>query len=330
MLAIGLTAFTAYADGPTAEPFEISGENQITIGRGETIQLVGPADSASDLTITVNDENAELVAEFHVSSADCHTPLAIPFDQAGLFTVTATISDEIVGVLHVAVVYVDFHAPIVCAIGHHCTFKDDQCKEYTSKQVTIFGNPAAVFFTPENPDALKISVYKYIAPGTLTSVHTVPDKPQYEIQGDLSAYSALDAVLRIHPLQPGNPVILVRLGSPTGPVIGRQVVETFALDWTSIGHTRVDAVMEKRKYKIIMKPYIPNVIFTLGLINPVENNACFDGGTTNHTTLSNDCLIFTNLAGQVCAAYEPPPVIMPVTGTQRITLKHTVRRPPDK
>ncbi len=169
------------------------------------------------------------------------------FNRVGIFHATAYISGVSVGSLTIYVSYVDIKGPIACQVG------------YTREKYVIVQAPSnEVFFTANIPALMNVGV---------------------------KAFTAQGVTLRLQALQRGSPVLQVRLGSPTGPVVAQQPVDEFTLESSAV--PGIVAVMdsESGQATLRMRPYIPAIIFDF---NMFASSSTFYGGVRSFRINTSD------------------------------------------
>jgi PKD repeat protein len=178
------------------------------------------------------------------------------FNREGIFHATAYISGVSVGSLTIFVSYVDIKGPIACQLG------------YTREKYIIVQAPSnEVFFTANVPALLNVGV---------------------------KALTAQGVTLRLTALQRGSPVLQVRLGSPTGPVVAQQPVDEFTLDSSAVPGIIVVDDSETGIATLRMRPYIPGIRFDFSMF---ASSSTFYGGVRSYSINTSDATAPTSEPG---------------------------------
>ena len=176
------------------------------------------------------------------------------FDRAGAYRANATLDDVPSGGVDVRVKPVDFKGPIACQVGHQ-----------REKEVVVYGSMDGIFFTSSDPTILRVSVGEPTADGVR---------------------------LRLAAIQHGKPVLQVRLGSSTGPVLAEQPVDVFTLELggscrVGNGNNATGIPMSVR-----MRPYLADLRMDFTM---VATFSTFDNNARSFSVNTSDATASTNL-----------------------------------
>ncbi|MFZ4394432.1 MAG: PKD domain-containing protein [Kiritimatiellia bacterium] len=178
------------------------------------------------------------------------------FDRVGVFRAVAYINGASVGGIAISVVYVDIKGPIAIQVGRS-----------REKAILLAGPANEVFFTGNDSSLLDVKVIAKTAKGVKLS---------------LTSHKR------------GSPVLQVRLGSPTGPVVAQQPVDEFTLSSSSVpGIVVVDD--QPARVTLRVHPYVPNLIINFAMSD--RYHSTFHGGRRSFRVNTSDATASTGEPG---------------------------------
>lgn len=195
-----------------------------------------------------------ILTESGVASGPTPVPpagqLACDFPSAGYFTVVAAAPDGTpAGSRDVVVVDTDLgHKSIAAEVGYE-------------RPVTVAAVPDAAWLTFAAADGSDLAVDA--APGAEPATAEVAIKPHRR----------------------GTPVVVARVGGPTGPILALREVDEFTVDTASLRHVSALVNTGQAATAIKMRPYIPDVFWDFRMF---ASKSTFAGGVRKFETNTSD------------------------------------------